>query len=466
MATPSRRLKTPKDLTLNTGDGKVFVPASASRNERGYVVGTPNQSNWWSDLANERTSDVRWPLSVRVYDDMVRQDAQISSVLSAVYSPILRTTWRIDGAGCDPRVTAHIAADLGLPIVGGDPNVAAIRTRDRFSWTKHLEVAIPTMLQYGHAPFEQVYSAGDPVNDTVYAPWHLKKLAFRPPRTIANWGIRPDGTLASIQQWTPAYSGTMMVGFGGLAAGPIIPENSLVVYVNRLQGGNWMGMSVLRPAYKNWLLKDYLLRTQAQVLERNGMGLPVHTAAGGSEAELEAGLSIATAARAGDSSGVSLANGAKFELVGISGKLPDILPTIQYLDEQIARAVLAHFLNLGTQTGSWALGSTFADFFTLSIQTHAENFRDTAQQHIIEDLVDINYGPNEPAPRLVFDEIGTRRAEILASINSFVAAGVIRPDEDLEAFVRSSLDLPQANGTPFLPDPKTTIQEQTTQEGL
>lgn len=44
----------------------------------------------------------------------------------------------------------------------------------------------------------------------------------------------------------------------------------------------------------------------------------------------------------------------------MSGDLPDTDAPIKYHDEQIARAVLAHFLNLGTQTGSWALGSTFA----------------------------------------------------------------------------------------------------------
>jgi hypothetical protein len=61
---------------------------------------------------------------------------------------------------------------------------------------------------------------------------------------------------------------------------------------------------------------------------------------------------------------------------------------VRYFDEQIARAVLAHFLNLGTQTGSWALGSTFADFFVSSLQATAQQVADTATQHIVEDWVD------------------------------------------------------------------------------
>ena len=34
----------------------------------------------------------------------------------------------------------------------------------------------------------------------------------------------------------------------------------LVMYVNDREGGNWLGQSLLRPAYKFWLLKDRLLR--------------------------------------------------------------------------------------------------------------------------------------------------------------------------------------------------------------
>src|SRR5207245_4191509 len=126
------------------------------------------------------------------------------------------------------------------------------------------------------------------------------------------------------------------------------------------------------------------------------------------KSEKDAGLKIATGFRAGEAAGASIPNGANLALIGVTGKLPDTDGPIRYHDEQIARAVLAHFLNLGTETGSWALGSTFADFFTLSLQSLADQMADTANQHIVEDLVDWNWGPDEPAPRIVFDEIGSR----------------------------------------------------------
>ncbi len=117
----------------------------------------------------------------------------------------------------------------------------------------------------------------------------------------------------------------------------------------------------------------------------------------------------------------------------MQGTLPDIDAFVRYHDEQIARSALGHFLNLGTQTGSWALGSTFADFFTLSLQAVAEIVRDTATAHIVEDIVDVNFGPTVPAPRIMFAEIGSRTSELDRARE---AAGVAS-DADLVKLLRS-----------------------------
>ena len=422
-----------------------FVPSSAATRERGYAT-TP--TSWWSDLTNERTPELQWPKSIEVFEDMVRQDAQVSSVLSAIATPIMRTGWRIDGTGCRPEVVAHVAADLGLPISGEGGAAPATRTRGRFSWTEHLSTLVPDHLQYGHAVFEQTYYRPRSVEDGGDGLFHLRKLGYRPARTIAEWRVAPDGGLVGITQFATVAPNGALIGYGS-RIGNQLDVSRLVVYTNRRKGANWVGESVLRPAYKNVLLKDQFLRVDAQVVERNGLGIPVHTASTVEPEEIDAGLEIATAVRAGDDSGVSLPNGATFELSGVKGTLPDILAKIKYHDEQISRSVLAHFLNLGSQTGSWALGTTFADFFTLSIQAIAENIRETASRHIVEDLVDINYGPEEPAPKIVFDEIGSRQGAILTAISSLISSGAIRPDEDLERFIRSTLELPPVGGATY-----------------
>jgi hypothetical protein len=418
--------------------------------ETGYSANTGN--GWWTAPDEEETPELRWPLNIEVYDRMRRQDAQVISVLRAVTLPVRRTDWWIDPNGARPEVVDFVADNLGLPIKGQAPK-PVLRTRDRFSWAEHLRLAL-LMLPFGHSPFEQVYR----IDEAGRA--RLRKLAWRPPRTISKVEVAADGGLVALEQASTTAAKTARMGV-----------ERLVVYVHDREGGNWLGQSLLRPAYKFWLLKDRILRVQAQTVDRNGMGVPVYTAsevpASLAETDLQEytrrqteeikrGEEIARGFRSGNTSGAAIPNGAKLELLGVQGTLPDADKPIRYYDEQIARAVLAHFLNLGTETGSWALGSTFADFFTLSLQTIANDIADVATQHVVEDLVDINFGESEPAPRVTFDEIGSRSPATAESIKALIDCGAITPDEALEAELRQKFGLPAAPSAPAgeVPDPR------------
>ncbi|TFC30207.1 DUF935 family protein [Cryobacterium sp. MDB1-18-2] len=379
----------------------------------------------------ETNPELLWPKSIDVFDKMRREDAQVGSVLRAVTLPIRGAVWMIDPAGARPEVVDVIAADLGLQVKGMEP-VAAARTRGRFSWGEHLRMVLLELV-YGHSFFEQVY-----IPDGNLA--RLKKLAWRPPRTIQNINVARDGGLISIEQYDLAKP---------------IPVDRLVAYVNDREGSNWLGSSLLRTAYKNWLLKDRMLRAQALTVERNGLGVPVYTGAEVPEkatpeereawlnSEKEAGLALATSFRAGDAAGASIPNTSDLKLMGVTGKLPDTDQPIRYHDEQIARAVLAHFLNLGTETGSWALGSTFANFFTDSLNAVAAHIADVTQQHVIEDLVDLNWGEAEPAPRLIFEPIGSQHPLTAEAIKLLIESGAITADPSLEVFTREAFGLPK-----------------------
>lgn len=409
---------------------------SVPTSEKGYA---DESSGWWTTVDQEETPELQWPRNVSVYDKMRRQDAQVMSVLRAMTLPIRRTSWRIDPNGARPEVAQLVADDLGLHLVGDDPNRRILRTRDRFSWDEHLRLSL-LMLPFGHSVFEQVYR----IDESGKA--RLRKLAWRPSKTISRVDVAPDGGLVAIHQ-----HGSLGVG---AKPSPKMGVEQLLVYVNDKEGGNWLGQSILRPAYKYWILKDRLLRVQAQTVDRNGLGIPVyegsklHELVTGEQrvtqekAEIEAGLKLARGLRSGDNAGASIPSSAKLTMKGVEGDLPDADVPIRYYDEQIARAVLAHFLNLGTETGSWALGSTFADFFTLSLQTLAMQIADTVTQHVIEDLVDLNWGPNEPAPKLVFDEIGSRHPATAESIKALIDCGAMTADPALETHLRTIYGLP------------------------
>ena len=409
---------------------------SAPERELGFATSEAQSfGSYWRQLIDDDESnpELRWPNSVKVFDKMRSEDAQVGSVLRAVTTPIMSTPWSIDPNGAREEVVQHVASDLNLPVRGQAPQPAP-RRRDRFSWGEHLRLALlsPT---FGHAFFEQVYRI-----EGVRV--HLRKLAYRPPRTITDIEVARDGGLEAIRQ-----------GGGSIAgAGVRIPVDRLVAYVNEREGGKWQGRSLLRQAYKFWLLKDRALRVQSMTLDRNGLGVPIYEGApvpeGATPAEREAwveseregGLELATGLRSGSTAGASIPNGAKLTMQGVQGKLPDSDAPIRYYDEQIARSVLAHFLNLGTETGSWALGSTFADFFTQSLNSVARSIADVANQHVVEDLVDLNWGESEPAPLITFDPIGSK---ITAdAIKQLIDCGAIWPDATLEGYLRDTYGLP------------------------
>lgn len=443
---------------------------AAPRTEKGYVVSSAGSMGWGGPLDQfEQTTDLIWPLSVWTYTRMVREDARIASVLRAVGLPIRRTTWRIRRNGASDEVVEFVARNLGLPVEGAedteDKNPKSTRTRGRFSWDKHLQQALMS-LRYGHAVFEQVYQIE---GEGPKARAVLRKLAPRPQATISKWNVARDGGLVSIEQqpasaFTVASNG-MTIPYGG-PMDSVLPVERLVVYVHEPDPGVWIGNSLLRPAYKHWKLKDELMRIEAAAARRHGIGVPwIRGNETDSQDEERMGelLDIASSYSGGESAGLALTEGEDAGIMSPQGTPMDPRRAIEYHDHQMALVALAHFLNLDGKGGSYALASVQADTFVQSVQTVADDIRDTAQAHIVEDLVDINFGEDEAAPLLVCDEIGSRQDATAAALQMLVNAGLLTPDPRLEAFIRSATGLPgpdpSAEGEPA-PEVKLSPEKQ------
>lgn len=411
--------------------------------EKGYVTPFPGWLAGWAQQGDlsEQIPELLWPNSVRVYTTMARDDARISSMLQAISLPIRRTSWRIDPCGASDEVVEHVAADLGLPIVGADDMVPRKRTKGRFSWGQHLQQAL-TYLQFGHSVFEQVYQITD-------GRAHLLKLSPRPQTSIAFWNVARDGGLVSIEQWPAGMFSTLGVNVQApVTMSQQIPVERLVVYVRDPNPGVWQGNSLLRPAYKNWRLKDELMRIEAAAARRHGIGVPVAWAPPEESSDPERVAEYQKAASAyqgGSSAGMGLPSEAKFSIMSPSGTPMDPRRAIEYHDHQMALVALAHFLNLDGKGGSYALASVQQDAFVQAVGAVADHVRETAQSYIVEDIVDLNWGEDEPTPRLVFDEIGSRQDATAAALQMLVNAGIITPDERLESFVRTASGLPAAD---------------------
>lgn len=343
-----------------------------------------------------------WPQSVITYHKM-RRDAQITSLYNGLTIPIRAFPWSIDPNGADDDCVQNLAYDMGLPIVGEDPDKPIGRRRNRFSHDEHLQHALLALL-YGHMFCEQYgeydeSTAGDTGDLAVDFPiWRLLKLAPRMPKTISEIKVARDGGLVSIRQHGGARPGE--------AEAPPIPVSQLVAYVWGKEGANWFGRPLLESLYGPWLIKDRLKRVDAIKHERTGAGIPIIEAPpGASVTEIQRLDAMAQRYKVGEAAGGAIPAGTKFRLVGVEGATSDVLASIRYQDEAMSNGFFQEVKTLGqTAYGSRALGLALAPFFVVAQQSVALWYERITNEHVIEDWVDINYGPDAPAPRLVHED--------------------------------------------------------------
>lgn len=388
-------------------------------------LGHASPDSW--GVGAEVNWELAWPHSIRPYSRMAREDTQVKSILRAVSLPIRRTTWRVDPNGAPDEVVRLVAEDLRLPILGDDGNTPLAQTGGHASFKQHLKWVLK-MLTYGHAFFEVVFKEVDGRD-------RLHKLAYRPPGSIQEIKVDRDGGLSGIvQSAVPGEKNGRPVA---------IPVEHLLAYVNDADDFSWTGTSELRAAYKHWILRDRQLFLEDRVLDRNGMGVPWYKAGTNDDAEIARGEKIARNVRSGDSSGGAGPPGSELQIIGVKGQLVSPREAINYHDSMIARSVLAHFLNLEGKGGSYSLASIQADTFTQSLQTLAEEIADTANQYLVERMVNLAFDTETgPYPKLTFDPIGSVKDLPMETLANLVNSGVVIPDRDLEEEVRRRGGLP------------------------
>lgn len=390
----------------------------------------------WSAYVDtkEYVPDITWPNSVRVYNEM-RTDAQIAALFFGITMPIRRYKWLIDANGASPDRVQRLANNMNLDIKDEEP-LPRGRMKDRFSHDAHLRRSLLALF-YGHMFFEDI---GFIDLDSL---WTLKHLRERMPETIQQINVAPDGGLVSIKQWDPKAKE--------------IPVDNLVAYVWDGDGGNWVGRSLFRECYKNWLIKDRLLRIDAINHERAG-GIPMPTAADdANQDDVDALAALASRIRVGEDAGGALPPGTTWNQIRSSGS--DVIASIRYHDEAMARRVLMMVAMLaqgGTTLGSYSLGEVFSDFFSLGQEAIANWYRDTTQAYFIEDYWDWNYGPEDPlVPLLVYDK---QVDEALPTVDlvALVDAGVLIADDELEDTLRKQKKLPPRGTNPRIQSSSTS----------
>lgn len=396
--------------------------------EKGYAR-DPN-IGWRA--SDEDNWELRWPWSIRKYSKMAREDSQVKSVIQAVTQPIMRTPWRIEENGADPKIVQTIAEDLNLPVKGREGTDPLSRSPRRVSWSAHLKRALRWKLIYGHAYFEMVWDDATKTDDKLT---HLRKLAPRHPDTIEEIKVARDGGLEFIRQFN--------IG-GGLGKAPKIPVADLLVYRHDDDQDSWVGESMLRAAYKHWVLKDIYLRLEQIVLDRNGMGVAVMKLREGADDNEQADAEkIVNSVRSGAEGGAVLKSEESLSIEGVKGQLASPRAAIEYQDSQIARTALAHALNLDGGGGSYALAEVQMDLFFQSLNEIAQEMADVANQYLVREMVyKLTGNTNGPFPLIVFDRIESKRTYSAKDLADMKNAGLLFADPILESHIRRSGELP------------------------
>jgi len=348
----------------------------------------------------ETNPKLTFPESISTYHSM-RTDPQIQGLLTGAIWPLLRMNWYLDPNGAPDEMVDHISADYNLPV--DDPmapppvpdlQTGALppsprdqfnqrRTQNRFNFLQHMEEAMEA-IAYGFMMFEQVGFIKD-------GQWHLRKLALRPPQTITDIHLAQDGGIDFVRQ-------------GNLLETPLSIDR-LVVYPFQRRGANWHGRSMLRGCYAPWLLKDRAMRVGVMNIQRAGVGTPIAQGhPGASETDLRVLADMTQRLVAGDRSGGAIPYGATLKLIGVEGGQPDTVGFVKLMNEEMARSFFQMFMQLGqTTSGSRALGQTFVDYHKMVTEYLAQWFTMIFNEHVIEDDIEWNYGPEEEfAPLLAW----------------------------------------------------------------
>jgi hypothetical protein len=416
------------------------MPASGTivpnKTEQGVVTNAGGILRTWGQMIDEMefAPDLRWPASVWVYNRMVSSDSQIQGLMSGTVNPLVRFRWSIDPQDSDPEVYEALSKEIKLPVKGKEEEFRIGRTRNRFTWAKHLPEALK-FLTYGHSPFELVMEVDEEkYGDDLY---HILKIVPRPPSTISQINVQRDGELKGIKQFSSPFVGASNW------QGPGIEAKNLLWYVWDKEGANWAGRSMLRSCFRNYVIKDMLMRIDAQKHERMGMGIPWFEAPEGASQELIDALDeLAEEVRAGDEAGLAVPAGAKLKLAGVEGNVPDTVASIKMHNEEMSKAFLMMFMQLGTtHTGSRALGSEMMDYFTYAQEGVAETIASQFTEGFVEQWVDWNFGEDVAAPRITYDRSAHEDVPT-EDLVKMVDKGLVTMDPELESYFRKSRNLP------------------------
>lgn len=370
----------------------------------------------WSGIYNEEyLSSLRGMAGAKVYDKMRRSDGMVSAILLALELPVKTASWNVKQ---DNDVPEEMTSFLN----------EALFSRMSISWSSFMH-HVMLQMAFGFSLFEKVYKIED---GKVW--W--KKLAPRMQKSIDRWFLDEKGGISAVQQY---------ISFEGKTSHIKIPIEKLLLFSLNREGSNYEGMSILRPAYKHWLIKDTLYKISGIGLERQACGVPVIKLASGYQAsDKTKAEEIVENIRINNNSGIVLPEGYEFEFKEGKIEAEQLLKHIQHHDTMMAKSILAEFIQLGTEGagGAYALSKDKTDFFMMTLESICNDIADTMNRYAIRELIDYNFNNVKKYPELTFSLGNIDPDKLVNGIDKLVGKKVMIPQDSDEEFMRDLLGLP------------------------
>jgi len=404
----------------------------------------------------------------RIYREMADNDPTIGSMLYAIEKVVTRLEWRIDPYS-DNSEDGEISKE--------DKEVAAFVESCLHDMSESWDSALSQMLSmlvFGFSFHEIVYKVRhgdnkDPRHKSKFNDGRIgwRKMPIRAQETLFRWMMDEDGGIQGMVQVDPSS--------GGIHE---IPIEKALLFRTSSQKNNPEGRSILRNAYRAWYFKRRIEEIEAIGIERDLAGLPVayvppeflsSTATAEQASVLASIQNIVTSIKRNEQEGIVMPSmyddqGHKvFDLVLLSSggsRQFDTDKVIQRYDQRIAMSILSDFILLGSdRVGSYALGTSKMDLWSMSVDSIAKNIAEVINQHAIPRLLKLNGMDVSRAPYLTYGEVShVDLNEIAGFVGNLVQTGAIVPDPKLEEYLRDLAGLPPAEhdgqnfGMPPMPE--------------
>jgi phage gp29-like protein len=409
-------------------------------------IGTTGLRRTGGTVYEEFLVSLRGRRGAKVYREMSENDPVVGSILYAIEKIILRLEWTIKPASDndEDRDSAEFIEQCLYDMSD--------------SWDSTLS-SILSMLIYGYSFHEIVYkirggaATDNPTKRSNFDDGKIgwRKWPVRAQETHNNWMFDQDGGIQGFEQVDPYGAGIHR-----------IPIDKGLLFRTTSHKNNPEGKSLLRTAYRPWYFKRRIEEMEAIGIERDLAGLPIaylppeylsSQATADQQAVRDSIVSIVQNVKRNEQEGIVFPlvfddRGNKMfsiELLSSGGSRQfDTDKVISRYDQRIAMSVLSDFILLGHErVGSFALGSSKIDLWTMAVEAICKSIAEVINYHAIPRLLKLNGMKLGTTPEITYSDVShIDLAEISDYVAKLVTAGVIKPDDDMEEYLRGLAGLP------------------------